>query len=154
MNGSLSMKKLFIYYSLTGNGDEVGTFLSKKGYELCKVKEKSKMPKSFFLSMMVGGFRAGVGLKGKLIDYHPGIEKYDEIVIGSPIWNGKLPPATNAILAKTNFEGKKLSFIIYAGGGEAPKTVQRLNKEYPGASIAILKEPKKHPGEYEKLKDF
>lgn len=32
------MKKLFIYYSLTGNGDEVAKTLKEKGYEIRKVK--------------------------------------------------------------------------------------------------------------------
>ena len=53
------MEKLFIYYSLTGNIEEVASFLKDKGYSLRRVYEKKKMPKSFFWMVMTGGFRAG-----------------------------------------------------------------------------------------------
>ena len=44
------MKKLFIYSSFTGNGDLVAEEFKKKGYEIRKVIEKKKFPKSFFLN--------------------------------------------------------------------------------------------------------
>ena len=86
------MKKLFIYYSLSGNGDMVAKRLSELGYDLRKVETAKKMPESFFLR-------------------------------------------------------------ILAGGGEAPKAVARLEKEYPGSRVRVLKEPLKYPEELDKL-DF
>ena len=145
------MKKLFIYYSLTGNGELVADCLSKKGYEIRRVYEKKKMPKKFFFMILSGGFRAGMKQKGKLIDYDNNISEFDEIVIGSPIWNGRTPPAINSVLAETDLKDKKLTFVLYAGGGEAPKTIKRLYKEYPQTDIVILKEPKKYNTELEKL---
>ena len=62
------MKKIFIYYSLTGSGDLVADTLKSKGYDIRKVVSKHKYPKSFFWLMMVGGFRAGTNKKDKLID--------------------------------------------------------------------------------------
>ena len=102
------MSKLFIYYSFTGNGDLVASNLEHKGYEVRKVIEKKKMPKSFFWSIMTGGFRAGFNLKGKLINYNPDVSNYDEIVIGSPIWNGRFPPAINSVLKETDLSNKKI----------------------------------------------
>ena len=32
------MKKVFIYYSLTGNGDLVSKFYKEKGYDIKKIK--------------------------------------------------------------------------------------------------------------------
>lgn len=145
------MKKLLIYYSYSGNGELVADCLSKKGYEIRRVYEKKKMPKRFFFMILSGGFRAGMKQKGKLIDYDNNISEFDEIVIGSPIWNGRTPPAINSVLAETDLKDKKLTFVLYAGGGEAPKTVKRINKEYPQADIIILKEPKKYNEEIAKL---
>ena len=34
------MKKLFIYYSLTGNGDIVADYLKDKGYSIKEVKKR------------------------------------------------------------------------------------------------------------------
>ena len=148
------MNKRFIYFSHTGNGDYLAEYLSKRGYEITKVNEKSKLPKSFFFSMMVGGFRSGLGLKGKLIDYHPDLSPEEEVIIGSPIWNGRLVPAINAVLAQTDLSNRKLTFLLYCGGGEAPKAVAKLSSRYPDAFILVLKEPKKHPEELSRLEDM
>ena len=51
--------------------------MEEKGYELRKVKEKKKASKVFFFRVFWGGFRAGLGLKGKLIDYDNNVEGYD-----------------------------------------------------------------------------
>ena len=145
------MSKLFIYYSHTGNGELVSKIFESQGYKIRKVEEEFKMPKAFFFQMMVGGFRAGTNQKGKLIDYNNDVSSYDEIVIGSPIWNGKLPPTTNSIIAETNFEGKKLSFVLYSGGGEAPKAEKHIKLLYKDAIVIHLQEPKKYNDQLKKL---
>ena len=63
------MKKLFVYYSLTGSGDVVADYLRNKGYDIRKVISKHKYPKNFGLLMLTGGFRAGINIKDKLIDF-------------------------------------------------------------------------------------
>ena len=148
------MQKLFIYYSHTGNGDLVAKKMAERGYEVRKVIEKAKMPKSFFFMIMAGGFRAGLGLKGKLIGYDDDVEGYEEIVIGSPIWNGRFPPATNEILARTELTGKKVSFLLYSGSGEGKHAAKKIAKRYPEAKVLFLKEPKKYPDEFAKLDAF
>ena len=145
------MSKLFIYYSLTGNGDLVAKKIEEKGYEIRKVTEKKKMPKKFFWMVLGGGFRAGLGLKGKLVDYDNDISKFDSVVIGSPIWNGRFPPAMNSVLAQTNFFNKNLTFVFYSGSGEGKKAEAKVKKQFPNALIVFLQEPKKYEKELEKL---
>ena len=144
-------KKLFIYYSNTGSGDVVANRFSEKGYDIRKVTPKKDLPKSFFFKLLVGGFKATLKKKSKLIDYNSNVSDYDQIVIGSPIWNGRLSCPINTVLADTDLSGKTLSFVLYAGGGEAPKSVERLQKEYPNAKITVLKEPKKYTEELNKI---
>ena len=148
------MKKLFIYYSLTGNGDFVAEYLKGQDFDFRKVTEKKKMPKKFFFMIMVGGFRAGVGAKAKLVDYDNDVSKYNDIFIGSPIWNGRFPPAINSVLKQTDLKGKKLSFIFYSGSGEGKKAEARVKKEFPEANIVFLQEPKKYPEQLKKLENF
>ena len=145
------MKKLFLYYSLTGNGDVVAEALSKQGYEIRKIISKRKMPKVFFFRILMGGFLAGINAKDKLVDYNPDLSNYDEIVVGSSIWNGKFPPALNTVLSVTDFSDKKLTFVLYSGSGSGPKARERIQKEYPNASIIELQEPKSHESELNKL---
>ena len=148
------MKKLFIYYSYTGNGQEVAKYLKENGYELKEVIRKKKLPKSFFFGILTGGFLASINHKDKLVDFDEDVSMYDEIVIGSPVWNARFSSPINTVLAKLNLEGKKLSFVLYSGSGEAPKALKRINKKYPNSRVVILKEPKKYKEEITKLKDL
>lgn len=145
------MNGLFIYYSLTGNGDLVATKMKEKGYELRKVTEKKKMPKKFFWMVLSGGFRAGLGLKGKLVDYNNDVSSFENIIIGSPIWNARLTPAINAVLNHTDFSNKNLTFVFYSGSGKGKKAEQKVKKLFPNAHIVFLQEPKKYEKELEKL---
>ena len=146
------MKKLFIYYSNTGSGDFVADYLAENGYEIRKAIPKKDLPKSFFFKVLTGGFIAGLNKKSKLKDYDGNVGDYDEIIIGSPVWNGRLSCPVNTVLAKTDLTDKEVSFILYAGGGTAPKAEKRLKKEFPFARITVLKEPKKYPEELKKIK--
>ena len=145
------MKKLFIYFSDSGNGDVVARYLAENGYEIRKVMPKKNLPKKFFFKVLTGGFIAGLNVKTKLKDYDNNIGDFDEITVGSPVWNGRISCPINTVLKKTDFTGKKVSFLLYSGGGTAPKAEKRLKKEFSGAKITILKEPKKYPENLSKI---
>lgn len=145
------MKKLFIYYSYTGNGEVVAQKMQEKGYDLRRVETRRGLSKIFFFAMMSGGFQAGIKLKAKLKEFNYDITEYDEVVIGSPIWNDRFAPAINTILANMNFGNKKLSFVFYSGSGIGKHALKRVNKEYPGAECLFLKQPKDYPDELKKL---
>ena len=145
------MRQLFIYYSATGKGDVVANYLKENGVEIRKVKAIDKLPKSTFLKIMTGGFLAGINYKAKLIDFNSNIDDYDQIIIGSPIWNGKLSCPINTVLETLNLEDRNVKFILCSGSGEAPKTVKMLNERYDDPKIIILKEPKSHKDELKKL---
>jgi flavodoxin len=144
------MNRVFIYYSLSGNGETVADYLSKKDYSIVKVETKSKMPKSMFFRILVGGFKASVNYKDKLKDFDPDISKYDEVVIGSPIWNSRLCSAINSVLDKIDLTGKKVTFVLYSASGEKNKATEMLKDKY-NCEVINLKEPKKNNDELNKL---
>lgn len=144
------MKKLFIYYSLTGNGDIVSNIYKEKDYDIRKVINKNKYSKKMFPLMMKGGYRAFFNKKDK-IEFDNNISGYDEIVIGSPIWFDRLTPALNSILNNLDLNNKKVSFVFYSGSGEGNKAKEKINKLYD-ADITFLKEPKKYKEELKKIK--
>ena len=145
------MKKLLIYYSLSGNGDFVAEQYKEQGYDIRKVETVKGLPKVFFFAMLSGGFQAGINKKAKLKEFDYDISTYDEVVIGSPIWNGRFAPAINTILANLKINNQKLSFVFYAGSGEGKKALKRLQKEYPHSSYVFLKQPKQYIEELNKL---
>lgn len=146
------MKKLYIYYSLTGNGDIIGAKLSDMGYDIRKIHVKKELPKLFFFRMMVGGYKTMINYKEKIIDFDYNIDDYKEIVIGSPVWNDRLCSPVSTLLNEIDFKDKKLSFILYSGSGECKEGVSYIVNKYPEAKITILKEPLKYNNELDKIK--
>ncbi|MBR2677898.1 MAG: hypothetical protein IKE63_00565 [Bacilli bacterium] len=145
------MNKLFIYYSLTNNGDVVADFLKEKGYEIRKVIPKNKYPKNRFLQIMIGGYKASFNKKDKLLDFDTDINNYEKVVIGSPIWNDRLSAPINTVINLLNT--KNISFVLYSASGKAEHALEKIKSLYEVDAI-VLKEPKKHKEELEKLKDM
>ena len=147
------MKKIFIYYSLTGNGDLISEKLNSD-IDKRKVIMKKKLPKKFFFMVLTGGFLAGIYAKSKLSDFNEDISLYDEVIIGSPIWNGRFSSPINTVLSKLDFTNKIVTCVLYSGSGEAKQAQKLINKKYPNSKVIILKEPKKYIEELDKIKEL
>ena len=140
------MKKLFIYYSLSGNGDVVSEYLSSS-YDIRKVTTAEPLPGSYFFSILVGGFKAMKNHKDKLYNFDNDIKDYDEIIIGSPIWNDRLCTPINGVLNELDLTNKKVNFVLYSGSGK------NINEKYKVVPY-VLKAPKNNNKELNKLKEL
>ena len=144
------MKKIFIYYSFTGNGDTVCNYLKRVGYSSNKVYTYEELPKNKILSILVGGFKAMINHKDKIDKITLDLEKYDKIVIGSPIWNNRLSCPINSLLDKIDLKGKNVTFVLYSGSGKESVASEMLKSKY-SCDIINLKEPKVNNDELIKL---
>lgn len=145
------MRKLFIYYSLTGNGDVVADYFKEKGYEIRKVITKYKYPKNKFLMIMTGGYKASFNKKDKLLDFDNDISKYDKIIVASPVWNDRLSAPINSVISLINPSNKDISFILYSASGIANHAKDKIKNLF-NVDATILKEPKKNNEELKKIK--
>ncbi len=136
--------KIFIYYSLSGNGDKIANDLMQKGIDIRKVLLEKDMPKSKAGSLLKGGFLASINYKSKLKDFNDNIDSYDEVIIGSPIWNSRLSSPINTVLSKLDLTNKKVTFILYSASGKDNKAMEKIKKIYPEANIINLCEPLKN----------
>lgn len=148
------MNRIFIYFSDTGNGDAVAARMQEKGFAIRKAVPKKPLAKSFVLKILQGGFLAGLGAKAPLRSFDSDVSAFDEVVVGSPIWNGRLSCPINTVLAETDLSGKKVAFVLYSGSGEAPKAEAKLKAAYPNATILHMTSPLTKPEELEKLAVF
>ena len=148
------MSKLFIYYSLSGNGDAVAENLEEKGFDVRKVGSAKQPPKKFFFQILQCGFNAGRKYCEPLKGYDADVSAYDTVVIGSPVWNGRLSCPINTVLKETDLKGKIVAFILYSGSGEAAKAEQQIRAVVPNAEIIHMKEPKKNPETLGRLSDL
>ena len=87
-----------------------------------------------------------MGQEPKLEEYEFDADKYDEIIIGTPVWASTFTPPIRTFIKenKEKLNGKKFSlFICYSGGG-ADKAEEKL-KEFLGisgfASTLVLVDP-------------
>ncbi len=148
------MKKIFIYYSLSGNGDIVAEYLGNRNLDIRKVVPQKQLSNNMLFRILKGGFLAGINYKDKLVDFDSNISLYDEVIIGSPVWNARLSTPINAILNRIDVTGKKVKFILYSGSGEGKNAIKTINEKYPDAKTIILKEPLKNKSEITRLNEF
>ena len=141
------MKRIFIYYSLSGNGDKVAEYLSKHNIDIRKVETKEPLPNNFTLRIMTGGFKSAINYKDKLINFDDDISDYDEVIIGSPIWNDRLSSPINTVLNKINLTDKKVVFINYSGSKKSNHATKKIKSICENATIIDLKEPLKYEKE-------
>jgi flavodoxin len=145
------MKRIFIYYSLSGNGDAIADYLKEKKIDIRKVETLKPLPKNRVLQIIIGGYKAMRNYKDKLSNFDNDISKYDEIIIGTPIWNARLSSPINTVLEELDLKDKKIIFLLYSGSGTGPKAKEYIIKKYPNSTIIELQEPKKNPQEMEKI---
>jgi len=112
-------KTLILYYSLTGNtraGCEV--LQAELGADIIEIKDLRKRDGKW------GFFKTAIGsLVGKHTRIEPekvDITKYHNIILGSPIWTGKLSMAIRTLIDRNRFDWRKV--IIYT-------TTNALEKE-------------------------
>ena len=122
------MKRLVVYYSLSGNTKEAAEKIaSALNGDLLRLETVKDMPRNFVSQIIVGGGQVMMKYVPKLKPYDKDIISYDEIILGSPIWNSKIVPAINAFL-----EDKKVTALFFlSGGGEVKKGLEALTKKLP-----------------------
>lgn len=65
-----------------------------------------------------------------------GIEDYDEVFIGFPIWWYVAPRIVETFLESADFAGKKIALFATSGGSDMGKTLEELKPLAPGARWA------------------
>ena len=140
------MKKLVVYYSLSGNTEEAAKKIAEKsGADLLKLQTKKNMPKSFAAQLFVGGGQVILNHIPELLPYEKDVDAYDEIILGSPIWNSKGVPAVNAFLKNENTAKKVTALFFLSGGGDTKKGLEAITKKLPNMKTTVSLLDKKQP---------
>lgn len=139
------MKRIIVYYSLSGNTEEVvKTIAEKLDCETLKIDTEKAMPKSFAARILVGGGQVAMNKIPKIKPIDKDLNQYDEIFIGTPVWNSKGVPAINAFLSDEDICQKVTGLIITSGGGEIDKCVKALEKKIPNVKYQVSLLDRKH----------
>ena len=104
------MKRLVVFYSLSGNTEEAAKKIATAlNADLLKLETVKSMPKAFVAQIIVGGGQVMMNHIPELKPIDIDLNLYDEIILGSPIWNSKGVPAVNAFLKDENSAAKVTS---------------------------------------------
>ena len=135
------MKRLVVYYSLSGNTEEAAKKIAEAlGADLLKLETVRKMPENFAAQIIVGGGQVVFNHIPRLKPMDKDVSAYDEIILGSPIWNSKGVPAVNAFLRDRDAADKVTSLFFLSAGGDTEKGLQAITKRLPNLrnSVSLL----------------
>lgn len=127
------MKTLVVFYSLEGNTKFIAEIIAKElQADLLELKTKKEFPTSGFKKYFFGGksvvFKEKPTLTNDKIDLRP----YDNIVIGTPIWDGTYSAPFNTFVEQYQFTGKKVALFACHLGGGAKKCFKMFKKVLAG----------------------
>ena len=115
-------KILILYYSLTGNTKACCEVLQQAlGADAMEIKDLvDRSGKWGFFKTAIGSL---LGMHTKIEPENPNLSTYTNIILGSPIWTGKLSMAIRTLIDTSKFDGKKV--VIFTTTNAFEKETQK-----------------------------
>ena len=144
------MKAAVVYYSMSGNTElvaqQVATALDA---DVVALVPKKEYPNKGFKKFLWGGRSALIGERPPLKPYDFDPDKYDFVVLGSPVWAGQIAPPLRTFVTQhaQALQAKTLAAYVCCGG-PSPQTLGRLQQLLGGAAFAatlVSVDPKDRP---------
>ena len=133
-------KKLVAYFSASGTTRKVAEMIAEAAeVDLFEIVPKQPYSKAD-LNWMDKKSRSSVEMNDKkfrpeITDTDAQIDRYDEIILGFPIWWYVAPTIINTFLESYDFSGKKIVLFATSGGSGFGNTVSELKPSAPDAVI-------------------
>ena len=146
--------KVVIYYSLQENCEFVANEIAKDlGIQAVRLVPDVDPPKKGFRMIFKGGGMVFRKKTPALVGFELDLDKYDTIILCSPVWVGMYVPAVRTFLSKYDISGKKLAIVASSAGGDAEKMMDAIAADSKAQVIGrlSLKLPAKTPEESKKL---
>ena len=141
------MKTLVVYYSLDGNTQMAAEYTAKKlEADILRLKPENEPPRNV-LKFLVGGKSVIFNEKAELYRFKEDPAEYDLIILGSPVWAGKMTPAVREFVLEHPFENKKVGLIACSASGEADPMLTAIRGLIGGNEVVAtvsLRNPKKN----------
>ncbi len=120
------MKTLVTYYSRTGNTEKVGQDIAARAQaDLEPIKDSKKR------GGIIGWLKLGMEArreKKTQIEFSNDPQRYELIIVGTPINAGKMAPAVRTFLVENELDGKQVAFFVTSKGGDATDVFEDMDK--------------------------
>ena len=136
--GPKTMKTLVVYYSLTGKTEVVAQALARElGADLRRVEDAEPRAASWWF-MISGSMAALRGVQAPIKPMDTGLQGYERVFVGSPVWAGSPSTPINTFMAQADFRGKDVIPFMTMGGKDAAGALQKMSEriEKKGGRIA------------------
>ena len=133
-------KRLVAYFSASGTTKKAAEMIaSAADADMYEIMPKQPYTKAD-LNWMDKKSRSSVEMSDKkfrpeISNTDAPIDKYDEIILGFPIWWYVAPTIINTFLESYDFSGKKIILFATSGGSGFGNTVSELQISAPDAAI-------------------
>jgi flavodoxin len=130
----MELKTLIACYSYSGHTLKVAEDLKKEiNADLTKIENEKD---NWYLFKLWNAFREK---KVPIKQCQTDLMNYDGLVLASPVWGGKTPPAINEYLSKlTNVKGKKFGVFVTSGGNKSQKATIQMREYLDAQGMQFL----------------
>mgnify|MGYP000928627008 CR=1 FL=1 len=126
------MKTLVVFYSRTENTKKIAESISKSLD--CDIEEIVDTEKrGGIIGYIKSGYEASRGKLSKIKDPKNDASQYDLVIIGTPVWAGKMAVPVRTYITQNQGKFNKIAFFSTAGGTNFDGTFSDM-KEVSGAS--------------------
>lgn len=128
------MRTAIVYYSMSGNtkyvADKIADGIKTSGeVEIIRIEPGKAYPDKGAKKFFWGGKSAVMGETPALQPYEFNIEKYDQIIFGTPVWASTFaPPLRSFINENPDVKDKKIAAFTCFSGGGADKAIDKMKK--------------------------
>lgn len=106
-NGGIKLKSIVFYYSFTGKckkkSEAIARIIEADTYQVIEVKKRN-----IFGAYIFGSRSAMLHKSSNIMPISVDINKYDRIMIISPIWASTITPAIFSLIRSINIKGKNI----------------------------------------------
>jgi len=129
----LTFNPLVLFYSRTGTNRIIAKEIAEElGAELSEILDLKRR------SGPIGWLRSGYDAHRRRltkIELKVDLMGRDPVVIGTPIWSGKMTPAVRTLLTENRLEGKKVAFFSVSGFGRPESAFEEMSTLAVGAEL-------------------
>ena len=145
------MKTAIVYYSMGGNTEFAARQLANMtGADLIRIEPEKPYPSKGVFKFIFGGKSAVSGETPKLKSYPFDADRYDRVVIATPVWaSSPVPPVRTFIKEnRSALASKRIAALVCFSGGGAAGTLEKLRALLDVSAFeaeCILVDPKDKP---------
>jgi flavodoxin len=129
------MKILVVYYSFEGNTRFAAETIARiAGADIMELKPVKEISTHGFMKFVWGGRQAVMKKKPALLPMSINPEKYDLIIVGTPVWAFTVAPPLNTFFEEYSIKDKTIA-LFCCHEGNFGKTFIRMRSAFEGNRI-------------------